>query len=191
MSSPGSPARIPLYHGPTGALADFTAVSLLWVSHEGEEHAVFKGVTCVDARYKLTRLAPVPILRESMIFELRHPWTHAGYMGMAATLSGYRLLAMPERIRTLLLKATRIRGYEAVDEERLLVPSTSRLAQPERIRGSQSLEDDPDARFYVEQNPQSDRFYMLVWAPLDLENITRGVAQMVRRHVWKGGGLAS
>ncbi len=52
----------------------------------------------------------------------------------------------------------------------------------------QSLQDDPDARFFVEQNPDFDRFYMLVWAPLDLGDLARGAAQMLRRHVFGDGG---
>ncbi len=190
-----------LFYGPDGALVGFNAVSCLWVRHEGKDHAVFKGVACIDAGYKLTWQARLPLLLEALAFKLRHPWTPAGYMGMAATPSGYRLLAslvprlypsreaaMPESIKALLLKATRMRGYEPVDEERLLVRSTSRLAHPERLRGSRSLQDDPHARFYLEQNPDFDRFYLLVWVPLDLGNLALGAARVLRRHVFGDGG---
>jgi hypothetical protein len=188
-----------LFYGPDGALAGFSSVSCLWVSHEGKDHAVFKGVTCIDARYKLTWRARLPVIREAALFKLQHPWTTAGYMGMAASPSGYRLLAssmprvypsrheaMPESIKGLILKATRMRGYEPLDEERLLVPATSRLADPERIRGSRSLRDDPDARFFVAQNPDFERFYMLVWVPLDLGSLARGAVQALGRHVFGG-----
>jgi hypothetical protein len=192
-----------LFYGANGALAGFSAVSCLWVSHEGQDHAVFKGVTCVDARYKLTWRSRMPVMLEAALFKLRHPRTPAGYMGMAASPSGYRLLAssvprlypsrhaaMPETIKALVLKATRMRGFEPVDEERLLVSATSRLAQPERLRSSRSLKDDPDARFFVEQNPDFDRFYMLVWVPLDLGNLARGAARTLLRHVLGDGRRA-
>lgn len=197
------PTWVFLFHGSDGALAGFAVVSCLWVHHEGKDHAVFKGVTCVDDRYKLTWRARLPVALEAARFKLRHPWAPAGYAGMAATPSGYRLLAtsvpevypsrqraMPESIKALLLKASRIRGFEPVDEERLLVPSTSRLGSTERLRESRSLQDDPDARFYLEQNPDFERFYMLVWAPVDLGNLARGAARMLVRHLRGDGGRA-
>lgn len=192
-----------LFYGANGELAGWSSVSCLWVNHEGKDHAVFRGVVCIDARYKLTWRARLPVVREALRFKLSHPWTPAAYMGMAATPSGYRLLtssvprvypsreaAMPDSIKALILKAAQVRGYEIVDEERLLVHATSRVADLERIRGSRSLLDDPDARFYVEQNPDFDRFYMLVWAPLDVSDLARGAARMLRRHVLGDGDRA-
>ena len=54
------------------------------------------------------------------------------------------------------------------------------------MRGSRSLREDPDARFFVEQNPDFDRFYMLVWVPLDLGSLARGAVQTLRRQVLGG-----
>jgi len=200
----GDPTWMFLFYGSDGTLAGFSAVSNLWVEHEGRRHAVFKGVTCIDARYKLSWRARLPVVREAALFKLRHPFTPAGYMGMTATPSGYRLLAssvprmypsrqapVPESIKALLLKATTMRGYDPVDTDRLLVRSTSRLAQPNRMRESRSLHDDPDARFFVEQNPDFEQFHMLVGVPLDLGNLARGAARALFRHVRGAGARPS
>jgi hypothetical protein len=188
-----------LYHGADGALAGFKAISLLRVSHEGKEHAVFKGVICVDARYKLVWRACLPTLVETVRWKLKNPWTPVGYAGMAASPSVYRLCASsvpriypsrheetPETIKALLLKATRMRGYRSIDEDRMLVPAVSRLAHPERIEASRSLRDDPDARFFMEKNPRFDEFYMLMYVPLDLGNVAAGIAKTLGRHLFGG-----
>jgi hypothetical protein len=192
------------FHAADGLMVGFSAISCMWVSHEGKEHAVFKGMVSVDARYKLIWRSRLPVLLAAARFKLRHPWTPAGYMGMAATPSGYRLAAssvprvypsrrepMPESIKALLLKTTRLRGHEPVDEERLLVPAMSRLAESERAREARGLNDDPDARYYVERNPDFDRHYMLMWVPLDVGNLARGAAQTLLRHLLGGGGARS
>jgi hypothetical protein len=186
-----------LFYGSDGALAGFSALSLLWLSHDGKDHAVFKGVICVDSRYKLVWRARLPVVSYVVRWKALHPTTPAGYMGMVATPSGYRALAnavprhypsrrapMPEAIKALLLKATRKRGFDPVDEERLLVRATSRIAHPERIRASQSLRDDPDARFYMEQNPRFGEFDMLMWVPIDARNLGHAALRMVWRHCW-------
>jgi hypothetical protein len=185
-----------LFYGPDGELAGFSSVYLVWVNHEGKDHAAFRGSVCIDAR--------LPVVREALRFKLSHLRTPMAYFGMAATPSGYRLLtssvprvypsrqaAMPEEIKALVLKAAEVRGYEVVDAERLLVHATSQVAEIERIQGSRALQHDPDARFYLQKNPDFDRFYMLVWAPLDLADLARGAAQMIRRHVFGDGDRAA
>jgi hypothetical protein len=184
--------RIFLYYGADGALAGFGAVSMLWVSHEGTDHAVFKGVTCIDRRYKFVWSARLHSIAEALRFKLRHPWTPVAYMGMATTPTGYRLFAstvprcypsrhaeVPAAIRALLLKATRQRGFEPVDEEKLLVRAVSHLAEPERIHRSASLQDDPDVRFYLDRNPRLGEHAMLFWVPLDLSNVCHGAARIL------------
>ena len=200
----GDPTWMFLFYGPDDALAGFAAVSNVWVSHEGEEYACFKGCVCIDSRYKLTWLARLPVVREAVKFKLRHPWTPTGYMGMAATPSGYRLVAtsvprvypsrregMPESVKALILEATKVRGLEVVDEERLLVRATSRLADLARIQESRGLHDDPDARYYVERNPDFENHYMMVWAPLGFRDLARGAVNMLRQHILGGGARPS
>jgi hypothetical protein len=97
---------------------------------------------------------------------------------------------VPESLKSLMMKVTTMRGVDLVDVDRLLVRSTSRLADPERLKASQSLKDDPDARFFVEQNPDFEQFYMLVWVPLDLGNLARGAVRALWRHVLGGGPRA-
>jgi hypothetical protein len=94
---------------------------------------------------------------------------------------------VPESIKSLLLKASTMRGYPPVDPDRLLVHSTSRFAHPDRSRESRSLKDDPDARFFVEQNPDFEQFYMLLWVPLDFGNLARGAGRMPWRQLLGGG----
>lgn len=200
----GDPTWMFLFYGRDGALAGFAAVANVWVSHEGEQYACFKGCVCIDSRYKLTWLARLPVVREALKFKLRHPLTPTGYMGMAATPSGYRLVAtsvprvypsrregMPESVKALILEAMKVRGLEVVDEERLLVRSTSRLAELERIKESRGLHDDPDARYYVERNPDFENHYMMVWAPLGFSDLARGAANMLREHLLGGGARPS
>jgi hypothetical protein len=191
----GDPTWVFLFYGQDGALAGFAAVSNLWVHHEGEDYACFKGCVCIDSRYKLTWRARLPVVREALKFKLRHPLTPTGYMGMAATPSGYRVVTtsvprvypsrheeMPEPVRKLILEAVKVRGLELVDAERLLVRATSSLAEPERVRESRGLHDDPDARYYVERNPEFENHYMLVWAPLGFRDLARGATGMLWRH---------
>jgi hypothetical protein len=188
-----------LYRGADGALCGFSAISLLRVSHEGKEHAVFKGMICVDTRYKLVWRARLPTLIETLRWKLSNPWTPVGYMGMAASPSIYTLLAssvpriyphrdveMPASIKELIVKATRKRGVEVVDEDRLLVRATSRLAHPERIEESRSLQEDPNGRFFMERNPRYGEFYMLMYVPLDLRNVAAGIAKTLGRHLFGG-----
>ncbi len=188
-----------LYRGADGALCGFAALSLLRVSHEGKEHAVFKGTIVVDTRYKLVARACMPIMIEALRWKLSNPRTPVAYMGLCSSPSVYRLLAgsapciypsrraeTPETIKALMLKATRMRGFPCVDEDKLLVPATSRLAHPEGIRASRSLRDDPDARFYLEQNPRFEDLYMLIWLPLDLGNVTAALVKTLGRHLFGG-----
>ena len=200
----GEPTWMFLFYGPDDALAGFAAVSNVWVSHEGKDHACFKGVVCIDSRYKLTWRARLPVVREALKFKLAHPLTPAGYIGMAATPSGYRVVTtsvprvypsrregMPESVKALILAAMKVRGLEVVDEERLLVRSPSRLAEKERIQESRGLRDDPDARYYVERNPDFENHYMMVWAPLGFRDLARGAANMLRKHLLGGGARPS
>jgi hypothetical protein len=83
-----------------------------------------------------------------------------------------------------MLKTTEMRGHTCVDEDRLLVPATPRLANPERIRESRKLRADPDARFFMEKNPRFDEFYMLMWVPLDLGNLAVALARTVGRYLF-------
>jgi hypothetical protein len=192
-----------LFFGPDEELAGFAAVSNVWVNHEDEDVACFKGMACIDSRYKLTWRSRLPVVREAVKFKLRHPWTRAGYMGMAATPSGYRLVTssvprvypsredgMPDSVKALILKAMKVRGLEVVDEERLLVRAASRLAQPERIRESRGLSADPDARYFMERNPDYEEHYMMVWAPLGFRDLARGAANMLRKHLVGDGARA-
>jgi hypothetical protein len=187
--------RVFLYYGADGALAGFGAVSMLWVNHEGRDHAVFKGVTCIDARYKFVWRARLPSIVEALRFKISHPRTPVAYMGMATTPTGYRLFAStvprcypsrhmdtPAAIKALLLKATCKRGFEPVDEDKLLVRAVSRLANPERLREALSLQDDPDVRFYLDRNPRLGEHAMLFWVPLDLDNVCRGAARILKSH---------
>lgn len=191
----GDPTWVFLFYGQDDTLAGFAAVSNVWVHHEGEDHACFKGCVCVDSRYKLTWGARLPVVREALKFKLRHPLTPAGYMGMAATPSGYRVVTtsvprvypsrheeMPGSVRELILKAVKVRGLELVDDERLLVRATSRLAEPERVRESRGLHGDPDARYYIERNPDFENHYLMVWAPLGFRDLARGAAGVLWRH---------
>jgi hypothetical protein len=191
----GDPTWMFLFYGPDGALAGFAAVSNVWVHHAGEDHACFKGVVCIDSRYKLTWRARLPVVREALKFKLRHPLTPAGYMGMAATPSGYRVVTtsvprvypsrheeMPASVRELILKAVEVRGLELTDEARLLVRSTSSLAAPERVKESSNLNSDPDARFYLDRNPDFENHYQMVWAPLCFGDLAGGAARMLWRH---------
>ena len=175
------------------------ALSLLRVSHEGKEHGVFKGMICVDTRYKLVGRARLPTVIEALRFKLRNPWMPIAYMGMAASPSVYQLLASsvpriypsrneetPETIKALMLKTLEMRGHACVDEDRLLVPATPRLANPERIRESRNLRADPDAGFFMERTPRFDEFYMLMWVPLDLGNVAAGIAKTLGRHLFGG-----
>jgi hypothetical protein len=188
-----------LYHGADGALCGFAALSLVRVSHEGKEHAVFKGTIVVDTRYKLVPEARLPILIEALRWKLSNPRTPVAYVGLCSSPSVYRLLAgsvpciypsrraeTPATIQALLLKAVRMRGCSVVDEDKLLVRATSRPAYPDRIRASRSLQDDPDARFYLEQNPRFEDLYMAVWLPLDLRNVTAAVVKTLGRHLFGG-----
>jgi hypothetical protein len=191
----GDPTWVFLFYGPDGTLAGFAAVSNVWVNHDGKDHACFKGEVCIDSRYKLTWRSRLPVVREALKFKLRHPLTPAGYMGMAATPSGYRVVTtsvprvypsrheeMPADVRELILKAVAVRGLEVTDAERLLVRSSSSLADAERVRESQGLNADPDARYYVERNPDFENNYMMVWAPLGFRDLAGGAARMIWRH---------
>jgi hypothetical protein len=191
----GDPTWMFLFYGPDGALAGFAAVSNVWVNHEGKDHACFKGVVCIDSRYKLTWRSRLPVVREALKFKLRHPLTPAGYMGMAASPSGYRVVTtsvprvypsrheeMPASVRELIMKAVEVRGLEMTDAERLLVRSTSSLAAPERVRESSGLKADPDARYYLERNPDFENNYLMVWAPLGFSDLAGGAARMLWRH---------
>jgi len=196
----GDTTRVFLYYGADGALAGFSTISLLRVIHEGKEHAIFKGPACVDARYRLVPRARLSSLVEALRFKLLHPWMPVAYMGMVTTPSGYRLFTSavprlypsrhaptPPAIKALLLAATRMRGFEPVDEDKLLVRAVSRIAHPERLLQSRSLADDPDVRFYLDRNPHLGELSMLMYVPCDLGNIGRGLIRMLRRHLLGDG----
>jgi hypothetical protein len=184
-------ARVALFHGEDEAFAGFAAASLRRVAHRGKEHAVYSALLFIDARYKGTREASLFALAEALRFKLREPWTPLAYMGVTSSPASYRMFSVtmpifyptrrgpvPPEIEGLVREAARVRGL-ALDPERWLVRGLGAPRHPERLRRAKTLRDDPDARFYLEQNPGfADGTALLLWVPLTFRNIC---GAMVRR----------
>jgi hypothetical protein len=84
----------------------------------------------------------------------------------------------PAPIDTLMRETARLRGLTFVDDTRWLVRSLGAPRHPDRLKRSRRLQDDPYARFYLDQNPGfDDGTAMLMWVPLDLGSLCGGVVR--------------
>jgi hypothetical protein len=184
-------ARVALFHDEAGALIGFYSAAVQRVAHEGRQHAVFGALLCIDTRYDGTREATVRAIVDALRFKLREPRTPLAFMGVVTTPASFRRLAVtmpttypsrhvptPAAIDALVRETARLRGLTFVDEARWLVRGLGEPRQPERLKHSQSLRDDPHARFYMDRNPRFEEgIGMLIWFPLDVENLFRALVR--------------
>lgn len=191
----GEETRVALFYGEEGALVGFCSAAIQRVEHEGRRHAVYSALLFIDTRYKGVSETRSFTLRDAMRFRLREPWTPLYCMGVIMTPASYRRFAItmpriypsrhapvPEAARALVRKTARLRGLDFVDEERWLVRGMGAPRHPERLRDARTLKDDPDARFFLTENPRfDDGVAMLVWIPLDLKNLGGALARHFAR----------
>ncbi len=186
-------ARVALFFGDDGALVGFACASLARLSHAGREHAVYSALLFVDTRYSGTREAKKFALAEALRFKLRAPRTPLAYMGVVTTPAAYRMFAVamptfypnrhapaPASVTALVRAAATRRGLAFEDDERWLVRGLGEVRQPERLRGAASLQGDPDAHFYLDENPRfATGVAMLLWVPLDLANLCGALVRLL------------
>lgn len=186
-------ARVALFYGEDDAFAGFAAASIHRVAHGGKEHAVYGALLFIDGRYKGTREASLFALSEALRFKLREPLTPLAYLGVTTSPASYRMFAVtmptfyptrrgpvPADVEAVAREAARARGLTFVDAERWLVRGLGAPLEPERLRRARTLQDDPDARFYLEQNPGFDEgTALLLWVPLTLGNICGALVRRV------------
>jgi len=186
-------ARVALFYGEDGAFAGFACAAVKRVSHQGKDHAVYSALLFVDTRYSGAREASIFAITEALRFKLREPRTPLAYMGVVTTPASYRAFGKtmptffpswraptPAGVDALAREAARARGLTFVDEDRWLVKSLGKPRCPERLRSSQRLKDDPDARFYLDHNPRfDDGTSLLIWVPLDVANLGRALVRQL------------
>ena len=178
--------RVALYYGDDGVLAGFTSSTLQRVEHEGRRHAVYSALLFIDTQYKGAAAASLSCMLEALRFKLREPSTPLACMGLITSPASYRRFAVtmptmyptrrapvPAAIGALMRRTAELRGLAFVDEDRWLVRGSGAPKHPDRLRGSKTLARDPDAHFYLDQNPGfGDGTGMLIWIPLDIVNLS-------------------
>ncbi len=195
---PGDPdgdRPLALFYGEEGTLVGFASAGIQRIDHEGVRHAVYGGMLFIDTQYKGVTESLSFAIREALRFRLREPWTPLWCMGVIMTPASYRRLVVtmprlypgrrapvPERVRALLRKTARLRGLAFVDEERWLVRGMGTPRHPERLRSARTLKADPDARFFLDENPRFDEgVAMLIWFPVDVRNLGGAFARYFAR----------
>lgn len=177
--------RVALYYGDDGVLAGFTSSTIQRVEHEGRRHAVYSALLFIDTRYKGSAAASLSCMLEALRFKLSEPSTPLACMGVITSPASYRRFAVtmptmyptrrapvPAVVGALMRRTAELRGLTFMDEDRWLVRGAGAPKHPDRLRGSKTLASDPDARFYLDQNPSfADGTGMLIWIPLDLANL--------------------
>ncbi|APR82780.1 Hypothetical protein A7982_08129 [Minicystis rosea] len=177
--------RVSLYYGDDGALAGFTSSVIQRVEHEGRRHAVYSALLFIDTRYKGSAAASISCMLEALRFKLTEPSTPLACMGVITSPASYRRFAVtmptmyptrrapvPAAIAALMRRTAELRGLAFVDDDRWLVRGSGAPKHPDRLRGSKTLADDPDARFYLDRNPTfGEGTGLLIWIPLDLVNL--------------------
>lgn len=191
--------RVALFHGPDGELAGFSNASILRVSHEGREHAVFSAGVYFRLAYEGGNASALFGLTEALRFKLREPRTPLAYLSMASTPAPYCLFTRtvdrlypsrhhptPPAIEALVREVSRQRGLEPTPPGPWLVRSFVRPRQQERLKASDRLRDNPDAHFFLSLNPryaEGEGTALLVWIPLDLANVFAALGRAAWRFV--------
>jgi hypothetical protein len=186
-------ARAALFFGEDGALVGFACATIHRLRHAGRAHAVYGALLFVDTRYRGVREAKRFALAEALRFKLREPRTPLAYMGVVTSPASYRMFAAgvptfwpargrttPPSVAALVRAAATRRGLVFADEATWLVRGLGAVRDPDRLRASASLRDDPDAQFYLARNPDfAAGTAMVIWVPLDLRNILGALARLV------------
>jgi hypothetical protein len=196
--------RVALFHGPRGELAGFSYATLHRIRTEGTEHAVFSAGVLFRLAYRGGLASALFGLTEALRFKLRNPRVPLAYLSVTSTPAPYRLFARtmnrmypsrkappPQELEGVLREVIQHRGLTPVGENPWLVRTLMKPRHTERLRASRNLQDDPDVRFFLEQNPNFAEGHgtaLLVWIPLDLANVASGLARAAARQAFASLG---
>lgn len=189
--------RLGLFYGADGRLGGFSNAAVLELTVEGRPHAVFSAGVYVRLAYRGGDASAYFGLTEALRRKARAPHVPLAYMSMACNPATYHLLstmprlwpapgeAPPPHVEEGVRAASAARGLDALADDPWRVRTFVRPEDPERIRRSRSLRDQPTLRFYEARNPgwadPQDATGLLVWIPLDLPNIAGASLRMARR----------
>jgi hypothetical protein len=187
----GGECRLALYYGVDDELAGFSFARIERIEYAGRTHAVF----CAGVLFRLGYRGGMPAsffgLRQALRFKLREPRTPLAYMTRSSSPAVYRLLAStmpriypsckhetPAEVESLVRTYCAQWSYEPAGENPWIQRSPAMPHNPSRLR---LRAQDPDARFYMEINPNwANGEAVLTWIPLTVANITGGFFRLVR-----------
>jgi hypothetical protein len=189
--------RLALCYGADGDLVGFSAASIGRIELGGRHHAVFSAPVLIRLGYRAGSEVALFGLTEALAFKLRHPWTPLAYVSATATPASYLLFARtvrrfypsrncetPASIPALVELVRQQRGLEQVTEGGWVVRS-GRPIGAQRLRANDALSADPDVAFFERLSPRwLDGEALLVWIPLDVDNIATGIVRAVRERLW-------
>ena len=182
--------RLALCHAEDGSLVGFSAASLSTIEVAGRSHMVFCAPVLVRLGYRAGAEVAFFGLTEALSVKLRNPRASLAYLSTTATPASYALFARtvrcfypspgteaPADVLLAVARVRELRGLESVGGLPWVVQSGRPLGA-DRIHTESSLRDDPHARWFESLSPRwLDGEALLVWIPLDLRNITGGIAR--------------
>jgi hypothetical protein len=166
----------------TGEIVGFVGARITTVEHEGRRCAVFSAGVFCDLDHRGGLAAARFGLLEALRFKLRNLGRPLAYMALLFTPAPYVLHARvmrhvyprrgvetPAIVEAWMHAAATARGLDHVRPG--IIALSVHAREPSKLARSSQL-DGPDARFYVERNPNWTRGEaMLVWVPLGLANV--------------------
>jgi hypothetical protein len=159
-----------VFFGADDEILGFNSIGLSTVESEGRRWMVFDSGAYVRPGVRgSTRIAHRFGRRQIMRQRLRHPFTAFAFVGQAAGPVTYLRSAtlfpvvhprpgvpIPDTVTALVQTVMATRGLKPVvpaDPWVVSLDEPAGLVQPERLKASAELRDDPDVRFYYERNP--------------------------------------
>ncbi len=189
-------ARIALFHGEGDELCGFASASLVRLTIDGIEHAIFDAGVFIDLRYRGGAAAARFGLLEALRLRLANPSLRLWYVTETSSPAPYSLygqtvaafyphpeIEAPSEVLAIVRAFAASRGMQTVGDDPYIVESSRgfRIHDARRVRAARSLDDDAFADFYLRRNPRFEEgHHLLTCMPLDWRNLLAGLLPWLR-----------
>lgn len=188
---------VSLFYGADGRLGGYCSCSSSELATAAHHYVVFSAAVMIDPRYKGGHVAASFGLREALRCKLARPWVRVGYLASNHSPAPYALHVRtmprvypslaehsgepsPEHAQ-LMRKVIAQRGWPVVGDDPYVVATPFRPRQGDWVGQSERMANDPHVHAYLARVPgwASEGHALVVWMPLDLDDIVRGALRLL------------
>lgn len=197
-------SRLRLLYDERGREIGFAVGWVVEVETANGRLAVLRGAVFADLAYRCAPDLDVVLARTTLSYLRRHPLRPFWALGLAVHAASYVHLAShakrgvevypnrhhtPPWVSELASELTAAFGMQAMGEDPWVVRMPVGIVDTERLRRSQRLIDDPNARYYWQLvDPHGSDAIVVVLAPVSPRNIAVGLSSLARTLVRRPSG---